>query len=228
MITVEVIANCSGTVTAAWAGSAPVVTGNTLALGTNAINSEDITFTYTAAEDGTLALTLKYPTYGKPTDVLQASYSVNGGEAVAFTYGQGFVTMKKGDVVTVEVVANCIASIEAVWTKATVEVTTTPLELGTNEVEGENITFEYEATEDGKLTLTAKPQATDNADASFSVTVSVNGGEATTLKNDAATEFTLKTGDVVVVTVTTNQSGSIEVTWTATPEEDDEPSSDIR
>ena len=91
---------------------APVVD---LVIGDNAINGEDITFAYTATEDGTLALSLK-SAFSSIRDYCNIYYGINDAELAAYEQNAA-IALVKGDVVTIFVEANCKRTMVATWTK---------------------------------------------------------------------------------------------------------------
>ena len=83
-----------------------------LAIGNNAINAANVTFEYTASENGTLTLTAS----GAIMGMVEISYTVNNGTSNVFELSTTVeLTLEAGDVVTITVVAEGYSSITAAW-----------------------------------------------------------------------------------------------------------------
>ena len=94
--------------------------GNALVIGgENAIAGEDITYTYTATEAGTLTIEVRGPKFMSILEYLNVSYSVNGGAAVDIAVAAVTeIALNAGDVVTITVEANCQGMVNASWAAA--------------------------------------------------------------------------------------------------------------
>ena len=88
---------------------------------------------------------------------------------------------------------------------------TVALAIDNNAIDGEDITFEYTATEAGTLKLTAGAAIMGMVEISYTV----NGGDSTVLELSTSVELTLDVDDVVVITVVAEGSSSITAEWTA-------------
>ena len=192
-------------------------TTNTLVMGNNAIAKQDVVFIYTATENGTLTLKLTPPASSSLRDVLNVTYSVNGAAAVKLVNNTATdIPMKAGETITLTVAANVDATINASWKADSAAAPAgDPLPIGTTNMTGEDVTYVYTASADGVLTLTSNRPMFVMMNTYTVTTYSVNGGEAVTMENGTATEITLKKGDVVVVTVSTNEKGTLVAAWTA-------------
>ena len=83
-----------------------------LAIGNNAINAANVTFEYTASENGTLTLTAG----GAIMGMVEISYTVNNGTSNVFELSTTVeLTLEAGDVVTITVVAEGYSTITAAW-----------------------------------------------------------------------------------------------------------------
>ena len=91
-----------------------------LTIGQNPINNEEITYTYTAAADGTLNLSLSISAMAI-RDHLNLSYSINGGEAVVLASGRVAnvnkdIALNKNDVIEITIETNLQTALVATWT----------------------------------------------------------------------------------------------------------------
>ena len=187
---------------------APVVD---LVIGDNAINGEDITFAYTATEDGTLALSLK-SAFSSIRDYCNIYYGINDAELAAYEQNAEIILVA-GDVVTVFVEANCKRTMVATWTPNEVVVPNEDLTIGDNAINGEDITFTYTATEDGTLALSLKSAFSSIRDY-CNIYYGINGAEQAAYEQNAA--IALVKGDVVTVFVEANCKRTMVATWTKT------------
>ena len=216
VITITVVANCQGMVVASWEAT-PAASGNALVMGENAIAGEDITFTYTAAEAGTLTLEIRGPKFMSVKDVLNVSYQIGNGEAVTLANGSTTpITLNAGDVITITVVANCQGMVVASWEATPIAPAGNPLEIGTNTINREDVTYTYTATENGTMTITVTgPMFSAVADV-LSVTYTVNNGDPIEIPKKTPTDIALNAGDILTVIVVTNTTGSVKAEWAAT------------
>ena len=185
---------------------APVVD---LVIGDNAINGEDITFAYTATEDGTLALSLK-SAFSSIRDYCNIYYGINDAELAAYEQNAEIILVA-GDVVTVFVEANCKRTMVATWTPNEVVVPNEDLTIGDNAINGEDITFTYTATEDGTLALSLKSAFSSIRDY-CNIYYGINGAELAAYEQNAA--IALVKGDVVTIFVEANCKRTMVATWT--------------
>ena len=194
-----------------------IVTPNALVMGENAIAGEDITFTYTAAEAGTLTLEIRGPKFMSVKDVLNVSYQIGNGEAVTLANGSTTpITLNAGDVITITVVANCQGMVVASWEATPIAPAGNPLEIGTNTINREDVTYTYTATENGTMTITVTgPMFSAVADV-LSVTYTVNNGDPIEIPKKTPTDIALNAGDILTVIVVTNTTGSVKAEWAAT------------
>jgi hypothetical protein len=96
-----------------------------LTIGQNPINNEEITYTYTAAADGTLNLSLSISAMAI-RDHLNLSYSINGGEAAVLASGRVAnvnqdIALNKNDVIEITIETNLQTALVATWTEKVVE-----------------------------------------------------------------------------------------------------------
>ena len=112
VVVITVVAEGYSSIQATWTATA--ASGNTaLNIGANAIEQEDVTFEYTAAEAGTLKLTAGAAIMGPVT----ITYTVNGGAAQTLALSASVeLTLAVGDKVVITVVAEGYSSLSAEWT----------------------------------------------------------------------------------------------------------------
>jgi len=216
VISISVVTNCQGMVIASWE-AAPAAAGNTLVMGENAFAGEDATFTYTATEAGTLTLEIRGPKFMSILDVLNVTYKINDGEAVDIAVGAVVpVTLNANDVISISVVTNCQGMVIASWEAAAITPAGTPLEIGTNTLSREDVTFIYTAAENGTMSITVTGPMFSSATDVLSVTYTVNNGDPIEIPKQTPTDIALNAGDILTVIVVTNTTGSVKAEWAAT------------
>ena len=174
----------------------------------NQIEAANITYAYTATENGSLTLDLG----GAVMGMVSVTYSVNGGDAVVFELSTSVtLDLVAGDKVVIVVEAEGYSSIGAVWAAEVSEAGETPLQLASNQIEAANVTYAYTATENGSLTL----ELGGAVMGMVSVTYSVNGGEAVVFELSTSVTLDLVAGDKVVIVVEAEGYSSITAAWTA-------------
>lgn len=94
-------------------GDEPIVEGSDLTIGNNQIEAADVTYIYTAGENGTLTLSLGGAIMGP----VEATVKVNG-EVVGtlYTNTELVLELNAGDEVVIEVVASGYSTLTAAWT----------------------------------------------------------------------------------------------------------------
>ena len=188
-------------------GSGAVVNpSTTLQEGPNQIEASNVTFEYTAEAAGTLNLSAGNAIMG----MVEISYTVNGGDSTVLELGTSVdLALEAGDVVVITVVAEGYSSIQATWTEASAGGNTA-LNIGANQIEASNVTFEYTAEAAGTLNLSAGNAIMGMVEISYTV----NGGDSTVLELGTNVDLALEAGDVVVITVVAEGYSSIQATWT--------------
>ena len=182
-----------------------------LAIGANnEISGKNVNLNFTADVNGTLSLIIGTALGGD----VSITYSINGETPIALALGTAKdLTLKAGDKLVIYVVATGNSSISTTFT----EISDTPtvpsgskeLAIGTNSIDASNVTYAYKAGESGYLTLSAG--AAINGD--VTIYYSVNNGEKLTLALNSSVTLGIKSGDVVVITVSATGYSSIKAEW---------------
>ena len=112
-VIITVVATGYATLNADWTASGSNVGSVALEIGNNAINAENITYTYTAAENGTLDLSVGAAIMGDVT----ITYTVNGGtEETLALNSEASLDLEEGDTVVITIVAAGYATLVAAFT----------------------------------------------------------------------------------------------------------------
>ena len=208
--------------TTAWEEVVAVV-ADPLQMGvTNIAKDADVNFSYTAATNGKLTITLATASmFATQNDYVSGTYTINNGETVELAKGANVIDLNEGDTIVINVISNTAGKMTAAWEEV-VAVVADPLQMGnTNIAKDADVNFSYTAATNGKLTITlatASMFATQND--YVSGTYTINNGETVELAK-GANVIDLNEGDTIVINVISNTAGKMTTAWEASATNDD-------